>query len=108
MRQRIHVIHAVEHLQLSVAGVLRRAEETDLDRVIPWVAAFHREANPWEKSDPADVVRRYLSDRGLLVWDDEGPVSVTAFGGKTPNGVRVSLVCTPPPLRRHGYYVLAG
>lgn len=107
MRQRIHVIHAVEHLQLSVTGVLRRAEETDVGRIVPWVAAFHQEANPSEESDPADVVRRYLSYRGLFVWDNEEPVSMIAFGGKTPNGVRISLVYTPPPFRRRGYATAA-
>jgi hypothetical protein len=106
-RQRIHVIHAVEPLQLSVAGVLRRAEESEVDRIIPWVAAFREEANPSEKSDPAEVVRRYLGYRGLFVWDDGGPVSLAAFGGKAPNGVRVSLVYTPPELRRRGYATAA-
>jgi uncharacterized protein len=107
MRQRIHVIHAVGQLQPSVNGVLRHAEETDVALIVQWVAAFHQEANPWEESGPADVVRRYLSYRGLFVWDDDGPMSVSAFGGKTPNGVRISLVYTPPPLRRRGYATAA-
>jgi hypothetical protein len=106
-RQRMHVIDAVEPLQRSVTGVLRRAEETEIDLIVPWVAAFRQEAIPSEPSDPADVVRRYLSYRGLFVWDDEGPVSLAAFGGKTANGVRVSLVYTPPPLRGRGYATAA-
>jgi predicted GNAT family acetyltransferase len=106
-RQRMHVIDAVAPLQRSAAGVLRRAEETEIDLVIPWVAAFRQEAVPSEPSDPHDVVRRYLSYRGLFVWDDESPVSLAAFGGKTANGVRVSLVYTPPALRGRGYATAA-
>ena len=106
-RQRLHVTHAVEPLPLSVAGVLRPAGETEIDLIIPWVTAFRQEANPSDPSDPADAVRRYLGYRGLFVWEDEGPVSLAAFGGKTENGVRVSLVYTPPPLRRRGYATAA-
>lgn len=106
-RQRIHVIYAVEPLHVSVAGVLRRAEETEVDRIISWATAFRQEAIPSDKSDPAEVVHRYLGYRGLFVWDDGGAVSMTAFGGKTPNGVRVSLVYTPPAFRRHGYATAA-
>jgi predicted GNAT family acetyltransferase len=106
-RQRIHVIHELDEHQPPASGALRRAEESDLDTAVEWVAAFLREANPSEKSDPADVARRYFGYRGLFVWDDSGPVSMTAFGGKTPNGVRVSLVYTPPPMRRRGYATTA-
>jgi uncharacterized protein len=106
-RQRLHVIQAVEPLEASVAGMLRRAEESEAGRIIPWVAAFRQEAIPSEPSDPADVVRRYLSYRGLFIWDDGGPVSLAAFGGKTANGARVSLVYTPPPLRGRGYATAA-
>ena len=106
-RQRLHAIHAVEPLSRSVSGVLRLAEETEIDLIIPWVISFREEANPSDPSDPADVVRRYLSYRGLFVWEDEGPVSLAAFGGRTANGVRVSLVYTPPPLRGRGYATAA-
>jgi len=107
MRQRIYVVHSLEQHQPPVAGVLRRAAESDLDSATRWVAAFLREANPSEESDPSEVARRYFRYGGLFVWDNGEPVSMTAFGGKTPNGVRVSLVYTPPAMRRRGYATAA-
>ncbi len=42
--------------------------------------------------------------RGLGVWEDEGRVvSYAGFGGRTPHGVRVDPVYTPPEQRGRGY-----
>jgi predicted GNAT family acetyltransferase len=107
MQQRIYVIHRLEQRQPPVTGVLRRAEESDLDIATRWVAAFLRDANPSEVSDPSELARRFFGYGGLFVWDDGEPVSMTGFGGKTPSGVRVSLVYTPPAMRRRGYATAA-
>jgi predicted GNAT family acetyltransferase len=41
---------------------------------------------------------------GLWVWEDEGKVvSMVAYTGPTPNGIRVNGVYTPPDRRRRGY-----
>ena len=37
------------------------------------------------------------------MWDNDGPVSMAGWTGKTLNGVRVTFVYTPPEFRRHGY-----
>ena len=43
-------------------------------------------------------------DRGrLYVWDDGRPVSMAAWTGKTPNGVRINFVYTPREVRGKGY-----
>ena len=48
----------------------------------------------------ADAIRR----QRLYVWDDQGqPVSMAAWSGKTPNGVRIIFVYTPRELRGNGY-----
>src|SRR5438045_3645778 len=39
----------------------------------------------------------------LFVWRDPQPVSMAAWAGQTPRGVRVNMVYTPPELRRRGY-----
>ena len=52
------------------------------------------------------VIDGYLSSdtRGMYVWEHEGrPVSIAAYAGPTPNGIRVSHVYTPPELRGRGY-----
>jgi hypothetical protein len=42
-------------------------------------------------------------DSGVALWIDEEPVSFAGYGGRTPNGIRVGPVYTPPELRRRGY-----
>jgi hypothetical protein len=106
-RERIHAVLAVDMPPRPAPGALRAARETELDLLVAWAAGFLREANPLEPSDPAEVVRRAFGYGGLFVWDDGGPVSMAAFGGKTPNGIRVNLVYTPPALRSRGYATAA-
>ena len=42
-------------------------------------------------------------DGAWLVWDDDGPVSLAAYGNPTPSGIRVGPVYTPPEHRGRGY-----
>jgi hypothetical protein len=44
-----------------------------------------------------------ITDRQLYLWDDVGPVSMCAASRPTAHGIAVSLVYTPPELRRRGY-----
>jgi uncharacterized protein len=41
--------------------------------------------------------------RSYAVWETDEPVSFAGFGGRTPHGVRIGPVYTPPHLRRRGY-----
>ena len=39
-----------------------------------------------------------------MLWEDGGEaVSVSGWGGPTPNGIRIGPVYTPPALRGRGY-----
>jgi predicted GNAT family acetyltransferase len=107
MRQRIYVIEALGPFPAAAAGALRRAKDSDVDIARRWAADFLREANPSEQSDPDEVVRHFHRNGNLFIWDDGGPVSMCACGGRTRSGVRISLVYTPPPMRRHGYATAA-
>lgn len=45
---------------------------------------------------------------GVMLWEDAlpertEPVSLAAFGGATPNGIRIGPVYTPPDRRGRGY-----
>jgi uncharacterized protein len=41
---------------------------------------------------------------GIWLWEDGGaPVSLSGYGGETPNGIRVGPVYTPPEHRGRGY-----
>jgi GNAT superfamily N-acetyltransferase len=101
MSQRIHELHAVQPPDNLPPGRLRAARDADTEVVIEWVAAFMEHAG--EQGDAAALARDRIG-RGLLyLWEADGPVSMAAWTGKTPNGVRVNLVYTPPALRGKGY-----
>ncbi len=90
-------------LPAGVAGRLRPAGARDRRLLHDWMQAFI------EESGAAHVVAGELIDRrldgegGLVIWDNDGPVSFGAFGGQTPSGIRIGPVYTPPPHRRNGY-----
>jgi GNAT superfamily N-acetyltransferase len=93
---------------IGVAGAMRNYRDDDHDLAIRWLDAFIREALPDEATgDPTEtILRRRLDDPdgGMRIWQDEGgPVSLAGFGSRTPNGIRVGPVYTPPELRGKGY-----
>jgi predicted GNAT family acetyltransferase len=70
--------------------------------------AFHAEATPEAPAPPdtGEVVDRWIAGRlrVLYVWEDRGKVvSVAGAGGRTPNGIRIGPVYTPPEQRGRGY-----
>ena len=104
MAQRIHALRAVQPVPVP-PGRLRPAGPLDAEALIPWTAEFLRIAD--ERSDPAEAVHARIAGGMLFVWDDSGPVSMAAWTGKTPTGVRVAFVYTPPERRRNGYATAA-
>lgn len=100
---RLTELRPVEHAR----GHARTATEADSDLLVEWVAAFVAEALPEGApgGDPERTVdaRLRAGAGGFTIWDDDGPVSLAGWGGRTPNGVRIGPVYTPPEHRRHGY-----
>jgi len=100
---RLTELRPVEHAR----GHARTATEADCDLLVEWVSAFAAEAVP--EGAPGDDADRMVDARlrtgagGFTIWDDDGPVSLAGWGGRTPNGVRIGHVYTPPKHRRHGY-----
>jgi uncharacterized protein len=91
----------------GVSGSMRQYGDGDRDLVVGWMNAFVAEAlHQGVHEDGAAWLERNLSgpDSGIALWVDEGkPVSFAAYGGRTPNGIRIGPVYTPPELRRRGY-----
>ncbi|MBA2488761.1 MAG: GNAT family N-acetyltransferase [Chloroflexi bacterium] len=91
-----------------IPGSWRLAEDRDRALLGQWWSAFADEAVPeaprW--ADLAAVVDRLIRrvDRTIYLWEVAGRVvSMAGAGGKTPNGIRIGPVYTPPELRRRGY-----
>ncbi len=92
------------------SGHFRWAVPADRELLVEWSMAFNHEA--LGVAEPARAQAEKWADtiidrtdyRGLAVWEDEGRmVSYAGFGGRTPHGVRVAPVYTPPALRGRGY-----
>jgi uncharacterized protein len=90
-------------LPASVEGRLRAAEERDRALLVEWVKAFADEATA-EHVDPARFVESRLGGSGgIVLWEHDGTVSLAGYGGRTPNGIRIGPVYTPPAKRCNGY-----
>jgi GNAT superfamily N-acetyltransferase len=85
----------------------RNATEADRALLVHWLDAFGEEALAGVEAPAQDAERggdaRLDDARGFVVWEDERPVSLASWGGRTPNGARIGPVYTPPEHRRRGY-----
>ena len=85
-------------------GRLRLAHEADTELAAQWRTAFHTEI--FGATDPQKMVEatRFRIEQGdIFLWEDGQPVSIAMKTRPTRNGISVSLVYTPPELRRRGY-----
>jgi uncharacterized protein len=108
-RARAEGVFALERVRPvpAPAGRMREADATDRPLLIAWFTAFAEEALGEDATveDPARFIDHRLTaaDAGAVLWEDEGIVSLAAFGNPTPNGIRIGPVYTPPEYRRRGY-----
>ena len=107
MRQRLHRIERVNADLPAIQGVLREVLASERDLAVQWAMAFAREAIPNRQSEAEESVDRHLRRRTLYFWDDGRPVTMCATPGGAPSGARITLVYTPPDLRRRGYATAA-
>ena len=89
---------------LLVNGRMRLAEDSDVRILSEWIHNFNSEiGEPQLPEEALKTFQRLLGGRRLYVWEDRDLCSIAAWGGPTTHGVRISLVYTPPELRRQGY-----
>ena len=104
MRLRIHETRKVtDGGFIPGAGTFRLAAESDLDLLTAWTEAFVTETNVPETIDASRIVGDSIRRERLYVWENDRPVSMAAWAGKTPSGVRINFVYTPRELRGRGY-----
>ena len=85
---------------------MREAAPEDRELVLDWVRAFLREAIPGDSPESADGFLEHNAadpDGRIVLWEDGGPVSIAACASRTPHGIRIGPVYTPPEHRRRGY-----
>ncbi|HEY7691567.1 MAG TPA: GNAT family N-acetyltransferase [Gaiellaceae bacterium] len=104
-------VYALERVQPvpRAGGAARAATRDDLPLLLDWTIAFGEEV--LEEGDPGrtearEVIEHRLEaeDGGFELWEDGGEVvSLSGWGGPTPNGMRIGPVYTPPDRRGRGY-----
>lgn len=102
MRQRMYRLDSVRPPS-AVEGRLRSAGPEDEELAVEWAEGFSRDARI-DFPTPRATVHRWIAGGDLFVWEVDGsPRSIAVAGGRTPHGVRVGYVYTPPEYRRSGY-----
>ena len=107
LRQGVYTLSAVADVPRA-SGRSRAAGTEDRGTLLTWMRAFAREALPeaegHERAERTLEARLASDDAGFWFWEDDGePVSMSSYGGRTPNGIRIGMVYTPPERRRSGY-----
>jgi GNAT superfamily N-acetyltransferase len=98
-------IYQLEQLRpaAAVPGRLELATMADLELLAQWSVAFTRDVEQPITGGERAMAERAIREGRLFVWKDPHPVSMAAWAGPTPRGVRINFVYTPPELRRRGY-----
>jgi predicted GNAT family acetyltransferase len=86
-------------------GRLRAAGLDDLELLTHWSHAFNEDiGQPVTYSQAAYQARARIEDGVIYLWEEGGsPVSMAMTTRPNRKGISVSLVYTPPELRRRGY-----
>ena len=107
MAQRIYQLTRVIPPRGSPGGP-RVAGVSDQPTIVDWFQAFAAEAlraaaHAASRNEAEATATYWIGNAGLWVWDDDGLVAMAGASGRTPNGIRVGAVYTPPEKRRRGY-----
>jgi predicted GNAT family acetyltransferase len=93
------------------SGGARLATPDEAELIVRMVETFLDEAADQITRDPVGT-RRSIESRlgsapdegGFWIWEDAGEVvCISGHGGRTPNGIRIGPVYTPPERRGRGY-----
>jgi hypothetical protein len=102
MTQRLYKAESVRPPSPAPAGTLRLATDADIGLVASWVACFATEARGDAPGTRAQVAERIAAGE-MALWHDEHPRTLAGYSGRSPSGVRIGYVYTPPEWRGHGY-----
>ena len=102
-RQRVYALQKVTS-PVPGRGRLRLATTAEVELVARWRYGFYQEIFGEADQEEADRgARSRIAEGDIYLWEDEQPVSMAMKTRPTRNGISVSLVYTPPELRRKGY-----
>jgi uncharacterized protein len=101
--QRIYACERVV-VQVFSRGHLRPAIETDEALLVEWSGEFCRDAGIEDEIEYQKArIPNEIAKQSLYVWDNDQVVSMALVQRETARGICVSMVYTPPHLRKQGY-----
>jgi Acetyltransferase (GNAT) family len=103
LSEAMHTLEEVRDPPRPARGELRLPRASERDLLVAWTEAFVREAGVAGAGHAERVVDGNLRRQGLLVWEDEEPVSMLGVHPAVAGVVRIGPVDTPPTRRRRGY-----
>jgi predicted GNAT family acetyltransferase len=103
MRQALHRLHELRNPPRPAAGHLRLPLREERALLVSWNDEFAREAGMPGGDRSEERVDERVRHDGLLIWDDQGPVSMVGVNVPVAGWVRLGPVYTPPEHRRRGY-----
>ncbi len=100
----VHQLNTVQPIA-KAEGYWRLATESDRNLLVSWCQAFTKEA--LGDNEPEQDYQLWFEGHcrrdSLCVWQNGVSVSMAAYAGATPNGIRINAVYTPPEYRGKGY-----
>jgi hypothetical protein len=102
MRQGIYGLERVCFPAQLASGWLRRAIMADLPLISEWGASFSRDVG-LPGHQPLLNFERAIENGAFYIWQDGESRSMASALGRTPNGIRLGVVYTPPEFRGQGY-----
>jgi predicted GNAT family acetyltransferase len=99
----MHVLDAVQDPPRPAPGTLRLPGADERDLLVGWMEDFVVETGLIGAAQAAPMVDSRLRQQGLLVWQDERPVSMVGVNPAVAGVVRIGPVYTPVEFRRRGY-----
>ena len=101
--QRLYRLGALVPPQ-GIPGTLRPASTADRDTLVRWTDGFVRDTGLGRPGpDVERAAEHNLSTGRVVIWDDDGPVSMALTRPPVAGVARVGLVYTPPDRRGLGY-----
>ena len=102
LREAMHILDEVRDPPRPARGELRLADAADRSLLVSWLREFVAEAGVAGASQAEAMVDARMRREGLLLWQDEQPVSMVGVTPEVAGVVRIGPVYTPPPQRRRG------
>ncbi|WDV44243.1 GNAT family N-acetyltransferase [Clostridiaceae bacterium M8S5] len=104
MNQRIYRLDKTNEVKKQ-NGILRLADNKDINELVPWVKDFVKYAGSEISLDKArENAIELIDTKRLHVWENDGKViSMVARAKKSDNGIVINWVYTPPEYRCKGY-----